>query len=295
MTVQRKLEFDSQGIKCVGYLHVPDRLGRLPCVILVTGFSGTQDTPSIQAMARALTTAGFAAMSFDFRNFGESGGAPRQVIRLKDQLADIHAAVGCVRAQPDVDPARVALWGTSLGGGHVVTAAAEDPNLKAVVAQIPFSGFPKKVENRSTRATLRLLGAMIRDALRGALGRPPLYIRAVGPTGDLAAMASPQAQNTIEALRSEHWRNEVAPRVLFEMMRYKPSDFAPRVSAPLLVCLAEYDREGPAELVRELARQAKRAEVKSYPVAHFDFYRPEVREQVIRDQLEFLHRHLRAA
>jgi hypothetical protein len=32
--------------------------------------------------------------------------------------------------------------------------------------------------------------------------------------------------------------------------------------------------------------------VKEYPVAHFDFYRPDVRDQVIRDQIDFLQRHL---
>jgi fermentation-respiration switch protein FrsA (DUF1100 family) len=234
-------------------------------------------------------------MTFDFRNFGESGGAPRQVIRLKDQLADIHAAIRCARGQPSVDPARIGLWGTSLGGGHVVAVAADDPNVQAVVAQVPFNGFPKKVENRSTRATLRLLGAMVRDALRGTFGRPPLYIPVVGATGDLAVMASPQAQRTVDGLDSPHWRNYVAPRVLFEMMRYKPSDFAPRVAAPLLVCIAEHHRDLPAgEDGRELARRAPRAEIKSYPVGHFDFYRPEVRDQVIRDQLDFLQRHLGA-
>jgi uncharacterized protein len=290
-----RVTFGSGGGECVGYLHLPEPLDDAPCVILVPGFSGTQDTPSVQAMVRALTSAGFAAMTFDFRNFGESGGALRQVIHLKDQLVDIHAAIGCAREQRRVAPTHIGLWGTSLGGGHVVVAAAADPSLRAVVAQIPFNGFPKKVENRPTRATLRLLTAMVRDALRGALGRPPFYIRVVGTTGELAVMASPQAQDTIDGLHSKQWRNQIAPRVLFEMMRYKPSDFAPGVAAPLMVCIAEHDRESPAELVRELARKAPRSEVKSYPVAHFDFYRAEVRDRVIRDQLEFLRRHLQKA
>jgi hypothetical protein len=161
------------------------------------------------------------------------------------------------------------------------------------MAQIPFNGFPKKVEGRSSRTTLRLLGAMVYDAIRGTVGLPPYYIRTVGTTGELAVMDSPQAQQTIDAMHSAQWRNEVAPRVLFEMMRYKPSDVAHRLTMPVLVCLAQHDRETPADLVRQLAEQAPRSDLKSYPFAHFDFYRPDVRAQVVRDQINSLRKHLR--
>ncbi|WP_267898005.1 hypothetical protein [Spongiactinospora gelatinilytica] len=42
--------------------------------------------------------------------------------------------------------------------------AADDPEVAAVVAQIPFNGFPKSVENRSTAQALRLLTAIVWDA-----------------------------------------------------------------------------------------------------------------------------------
>jgi uncharacterized protein len=124
------------------------------------------------------------------------------------------------------------------------------------------------------------------------LGRPPAYIRVVGPTGDLAVMASPDAQQTIAAMRSGHWRNKVAPRILFEMMRYKPSAQAPQLKMPLLVCVAEYDRETPANLARQIAENAPRGELKTYPCAHFAFYQPDTRARVIEDQIGFLYKHL---
>jgi dienelactone hydrolase len=280
-------------VDCVGYLYRPAAIdATLPCVVIGTGFSGTQDTPSIQAVAQECAAAGFAAMTFDYRNFGESEGRPRQVIDLKNQQEDFHAAIHFARGQAGIDPARIALWGTSLGGGHVIAVAADDPKIAAVVAQVPFNGFPKRVEGRSSRATLTLLGAMVKDTVRGWLHRPPYYIRAVGTTGELAVMASPQAAQTIAAMHSAHWRNEVAPRVLFKMMRYKPSDKAHRLEMPVLVCIAERDRESPGHLTRQLAEEAPHGELKSYPYAHFDFYRPEVRAQVIKDQIAFFRKHL---
>jgi uncharacterized protein len=237
MVERSKVRFDSGGVACVGYLYYSAIFSEtLPCVVIGTGFGGTQDTPSIQAVAQAFAEAGFSAMTFDYRNFGESGGAPRQLFHIKQQHQDFHAAIRCARSQGNIDPERIALWGTSLGGGHVIAVAAEDSGIAAVVAQVPFNGFPKKVEGRSLKATLRLLGAMAYDTIRGTIGLSPYYIPIVGTTGELAVMASPQAQQTIDAMRGPQfqWRNEIAPRVLFEMMRYKPSDVVHRLKMPVL-------------------------------------------------------------
>ena len=130
-------------------------------------------------------------------------------------LVSCTAAIRCAHNHAGINPERIALWGTSLGGGHVIAVAADDPRLAAVVAQVPFNGFPRRVEGRSAMATIRLLGAMITDAVRGWLGLAPAYIRVVGLPGELAVMASPEAQQAIDRMQSSHWRNEVAPRTLF--------------------------------------------------------------------------------
>jgi alpha-beta hydrolase superfamily lysophospholipase len=293
MIEQTKVHFDSHGVGLVGYLYEATNRNRTqPCVVLATGFTGTQDTPSIQAAASEFAMAGFVALTFDYRNFGESDGKPRQLISIQGQLDDIHTAVRFVRSQPGMDPERIALWGTSLGGGHVITVAADDPQIAAVVAQIPFNGFPKQVQGRSSRETLRLLGAMINDAIRGKLGLTPRYVHAVGSTGDLAVMATSQAQATIQAMHSNHWRNEVAPRILLEMMRYKPSDRAHQLKMPVLVSIAEKDRETPIELALQIVENAPHGESIGYPVAHFEFYQPEIRSIVLKDQINFLQKHM---
>ena len=167
MIEQTKVSFDSSGFTCVGYLYRSTSISTLqPCVVLTNGFTGTQDTPSIQTTAYEFVANGFTALTFDYRNFGESEGAPRQLISINAQHEDIHATVLFARSHKSIDPERIALWGTSLGGGHVIAVAADDPRIAAVVAQIPFNGFPKKVEGRSFKATIRLLGAMFKDASR---------------------------------------------------------------------------------------------------------------------------------
>ena len=51
----------------------------------------------------------------------------------------------------------------------------------------------------------------------------------------------------------------------------------------------------PAETALRYAGTAPRGEVKRYPVGHFDIYRGEPFEHAVRDQTEFLVRHLKAA
>ncbi|MFD3040290.1 alpha/beta hydrolase [Mycolicibacterium senegalense] len=281
--------FDVGGERCVGYLRKSDRRPG-PCVVLCTGFGGTQDTPAVLAAAEAFAAAGFHTLTFDYRSFGESGGRPRQVVSIGRQLADIAAAVACARGVDDVDPARIALWGTSLGGGHVVAAAARDHEIAAVIAQIPFNGFPRRVQGRSPLSTLRLLAVMAEDWCRGMLHRQPRYIPAVGAPGELAVMTGEGAQRAVAGMVSPTWRNQVAPRALIEMMRYRPIDFAARVRCPLLVCMGTEDAETTPERVAALAAAAPQGELLEYPVGHFEFYADDVRDRVIADQSAFLTR-----
>jgi dienelactone hydrolase len=111
MIEQTRVHFDSHGIRLVDYLYQDTgHDSAQPCVVLATGFTGTQDTPSIQAAAHEFATAGFAALTFDYRNFGESDGKPRQLISIRHQLDDIDAAVRFIRSQAGIDPEPIALY-----------------------------------------------------------------------------------------------------------------------------------------------------------------------------------------
>ncbi len=282
------LSFLSSGVQCRGTLLLPESDTPPGVVLLCTGFGGTQDTPAIRAAAEAFADAGFAAVSFDYRTFGVSGGEPRQVMSIAGQLEDIRAALNHITTDTRLDGSRVVLWGTSLGGGHVVTAAADRDDVIAVIAQIPYNGFPPRVEGRTLVGTVRLVWAIVRDGLRGRFGRSPAYIPLVGPKGSLAVMASDDAATAVEALDSVTWRNEVAPRDLFAMSKYHPGDFAARVRAPLLVCAAVGDREAPLDNVRELATRAPRGRQIDYDATHFEVYRPSIRARLLADQVAFL-------
>ena len=101
------------------------------------GFAGQKDF-GLQPYAEHFAAKGMAVFLFDYRNFGGSEGEPRNLVNPWRHLADWKAALSHVRTLNSVDGSRIALWGTSFSGGHVMVTAARQVGIKAVVAQVPF-------------------------------------------------------------------------------------------------------------------------------------------------------------
>ena len=76
---------------------------------------------------------------FDYRNFGGSGGNPREVLSVPRQRADYSTVIGWAVEQPYIDPRQIIAWGTSFAGMHVVELAVSDTRLAAAVAQAPLT------------------------------------------------------------------------------------------------------------------------------------------------------------
>ncbi len=283
-----RVSFYSEDAELVGYFYRPPELtGNLACIVMAAGLGGTQDMPAHAGTAADFARAGFGVLTFDYQNFGESEGKPRQVVDIKKQLTDLKAAVAWARIHPDINPDKIILWGTSLGGAHVVMAAADDRRIAAVVAQNPYNGVPKHMDRPAEQAR-ELVMATSKDKMRGWLGRQPYYIPITGTPDTVSVMANEEANEMMERMTSKTWRNEVAPRVLSQLAKYKPSRKANEVLMPLMVCVGKNDKEAPPELVNELAQKAPLGQLKTYPFGHFDFYKIAHRHEVIEDQVKFL-------
>ena len=190
--------FNSGGVTCAADLYRPDGLtGVRPCLVMGHGFSGTKGLARVYA--ERFAAAGLAVLVFDYRHVGASSGEPRQIVDVDKQREDYHAAVRFARTLQGIDPERIALWGTSFSGGHVIAVAAEDPRIAAVVAQVPLIDARRtgrttrqRLRRALSRSALKLFGAAGRDALRAVHGRPPYLARVVGRPGDAAVFTDPQ-------------------------------------------------------------------------------------------------------
>lgn len=267
-----------------------------PCVVLAHGFAGTRDS-GLMPYAERFAAAGIDALVFDYRHFGASEGTPRQLLSIARQHQDWHAAIACARSLEGTDPERIVLWGSSFSGGHVVAVAARDGRVAAAISQAPF------MDGLATLRTLvgyagvgqlvRLSAAGLRDVAAALRGRRPVTVPAVAAPGSVAMMASEEAEPGYRAIAGPTWRNEVAARVLLRVGTYRPGARAAKLPCPWLVQIAERDTVVPPAAARAAAGRAKgRAEVRSYPIRHFDVYVGEPFEHAVADQLDFLRRHL---
>jgi hypothetical protein len=85
-------------------------------------------------LARALRRHGLAVLLFDYRGYGGSAGQPSE----SGLMADARAARAWLAARPDVDPARVAYFGESLGAAVALALAVEQAPA-ALVLRSPFT------------------------------------------------------------------------------------------------------------------------------------------------------------
>jgi alpha/beta superfamily hydrolase len=140
---REKVRFTSGGSECAAW-HYPGTNGA--CVIMTAGSRSRRNRPPT-GLRSGFNDAGFAVLAFDYRRLGESGGQPRQVVRIREQLADWQAAIGFTQAPPGADPARVAVWGFSASGGHIFRVAARNRQLAAAIAQTPNADGPAAAAN----------------------------------------------------------------------------------------------------------------------------------------------------
>src|SRR3954468_16202201 len=164
--MRRDLTFPSGGETCAAWLFEPttDADQPWPCVVLAHGFGGTREV-RLDAYAERFAAAGIAALVFDYRHWGASSGLPRQLLDIGRQLDDWRAAIACARGLDEVDAERVAAWGTSFSGGHVLCIAAEDLRLAAAISQVPFVDGLWALRAAGRAAALRLTVAALRDRL----------------------------------------------------------------------------------------------------------------------------------
>lgn len=287
--------FPSGGDECRAWLCMPDS-ERPPLVILGHGLGATREY-GLEPFAQRFADAGVAALVFTYRHFGDSGGQPRQLLDIERQLGDWAAALAYARSLDAIDTERLALWGTSFGGGHVLVAAARDGNVAAVVSQCPFTDGLAAVRAASPFSLARAAVPALRDEVARILRRPPVLVPLVGPHGSAVIMTSPDSEPGYRALvpPGVPFENGVAARFINRAPLYRPGRAAREVTAPILFCICDSDAVAPADTAARYAATAPRGEVKRYPIGHFDIYLGEPFERAVRDQTEFLVRHLEVA
>ena len=262
---RRPVRIWSEGSRLSAELFKPERAAAAaPAILLCHGWGGLKE--HLARYAGIFAEHGYVALTFNYRGWGGSDGklipsadAPmlteagehtvrtrvlREIVDPIDQTTDIRNCLAYLLSEDGVDPARVGLWGSSYGGGHVVFTAGHDERVKAVVAQIGGYGFPAEYRDAAR--------ARQADRARGRID-PPV------PQGGLDA--TPGLKGTPDISR---------------MAEHFPLRAAEQVHVPTLIMDAEFeelvDRREHGQAAYEIIRKNAPSEYHTFPGKHYDVY-----------------------
>ncbi|MFN3745575.1 MAG: alpha/beta hydrolase [Hyphomicrobiaceae bacterium] len=244
-------------------------------VVLAHGL-GAPRHARLDATAEALAEAGLPVLLFDYRHLGASEGKPRQLVDIPRQLEDWRSAVAYARGISWTDPERVALFGTSFGGGHALLTAAEDGRIAAVVAQTPFLDGRARIDYRPKGLALAatLLAAYC-DRVAGRLGLPPINIPICAAQGGIGVLTTPDALYGFRLLNVDGTGLNYAPaRIILQIPNHRPALRARDVRCPVLYVLCIEDTLSPYRVAKRTVDATPTAEVHTYSGGHFDVYEP---------------------
>lgn len=246
--MRRDIEFSSGGDTVRGWLYTPDEgEGPFPVVVMAGGWCYVKEIVQ-PTYAEMFARAGIAAVLFDYRNFGESGGARRQHIDPHLQIEDYRNAISFAEGLDEVDENRIGVWGLSYSGGHSLVLTAVDPRIRCAVSQIPVvDGYLNMRLAHGTVHFRRLQAALLEARRRRfATGEDVMVPHFTTDTEhEISAWPFPEGYEVF--LRFQ--QNE-APNYDFDatlesvelLMSYDVRPFVPRiVNTPVLLIVAEND------------------------------------------------------
>jgi dipeptidyl aminopeptidase/acylaminoacyl peptidase len=214
--------------------------------------------------------AGFVALTFDYRGFGGSQGTKWRLIPL-EQVDDIRNAITYLQDQPQVDPERIGLWGTSFGGGHAPYTAGIDTRVKAAVGQVGFGDGERLIlDSRGYADRVRLQQQIHADQQRRVR-------EGVGDTLDaITILNAEQTRTFLEPLLKAHpvMQCDLSWETVEQTLEYKPINVVDKISPrPLLLIGARDDDTCPIEGYEKLYERAgEPKKLVVLPITHYEIY-----------------------
>jgi hypothetical protein len=308
---------EAPGARLHAWYVTPSNEPPWPTVVMSHGWGAVKEM-NLDYFAAAFADAGLASVVFDHRGFGASEGL-RGDVDPDVQVADYRAVLSWAEGRDQTDHGRLAVWGTSFSGGHVLEVAAADERVRATVAQVPTISGPENTRRRhdeASMAALRESFAAEREAL--SRGESPTYVPIVAAdpvlgsdpdlkrweaalpetlpassTAEYADAEQAQFYGEMPEPRRRTWRNRVTLRSIERYAVYEPGlSMAAAASRPLLLVVAAEDTITPTDLILETARVAGPGiEVESVPGGHYNVYST-FREQLASRAVRFFSENL---
>jgi hypothetical protein len=246
--MRRDVEFKSGDDIVRGWLYTPDEGdGPFPTIVMAGGWCYVKELVQPR-YAEMYAEAGFAALLFDYRNFGASDGDRRQHIDPDWQIEDYKNAISFAETLDAVDAERIGVWGLSYSGGHALIVGATDPRVKCIASQIPVVDGYRNMRRVHGTIGFRAFEQLLLDDRRRrfATGEDGFLPHAApDPATEVSTWPFPETYETFKALKASDapaYENRSTIESAELLMSYSVEPFLPRLlNTPTLVVVAEKD------------------------------------------------------
>jgi pimeloyl-ACP methyl ester carboxylesterase len=130
---EHPVEFHNQTVKLSGSLLLPRGEVPVPAVVFVHG-AGRQTRESYREVGNYFASHGIAALIYDKRGVGKSGGAYESLGPYENLINDALLAVALLKQRREIAPSQIGIWGLSQGAYIGAAAASQSEDIKFIVA-----------------------------------------------------------------------------------------------------------------------------------------------------------------
>lgn len=240
------VNFQSEGARLCGRLYVPHRQDHpSSCVVMAHGTSATIQMATDE-YAEVFLRSGMSVLLYDHRNFGESGGEPRQEINPWIQARGYRDAVAFLKTRTEIDSERIVLWGDSYSATQVLVVGAFIGGLAAIVAQTPVCG----IDLPGIEPKDEVLAALKSTLEDGDVSGSPETTTGPIPVVSCDQLNAPSLLKPIQAFRwfieyggrhGSNWENRVTRVIPQTPVPFSPYLTAPYLRTPILMMVARND------------------------------------------------------
>ncbi|MCG9580126.1 alpha/beta hydrolase [Vibrio tubiashii] len=286
----QQVKFTSQDSQLSGHLYLPTATTQpSPLIILCHGFCGVKEL-LLPAFAERFANQGYAALTFDYRGFGESEGETGRLVP-KLQIEDIHAAIEWAKEESNLDSDRIALWGSSFGGANAIIAASQSDDIKCVIAQLTFADGETVITGEmSTEEKDKFLSTLerMRDK-KAKTGKEMMVPIAKVLSDEQSVDFFNQFKDDFPALTIK-----IPFLTVWETINHKPVEALANLNKPVMIVAAEQDGVNPlseSQALFDKANEPKELHVEE-GATHYQVYSGKHFESVVAKQLEWFNQYL---
>jgi len=290
--VKVAVRFPSQDGECIGDLFLPESHAPHPVVIMAHGF-GAERSWSLPEFAKKFAEAGIACLIFDYRNFGDSPGEPRQYVSPRRHREDYHAALKYLRSLREINPHRIGLWGASLSGGNALMVAADDGDIRALSCLVPLFDAWAVMSQLPPVGLIPVTAVALADQIASLFGQS-VKMPITGSPGEFAFLSFPGWKEAIlgSVPTGSRWTNTMPARIALEMATHRPIQSAEKVKCPVLIQYGRRDEGIPVKSITDTAAKLRLVEIEAHPFGHTQPFREPWLSKVAARQIEFFSKHL---